>query len=90
MGIRSFPYYDLGYRILRKHWGRGVATETAHAALNYGWEQLELEEINAAAHVENKASNRVLEKLGLRMVETFKFDDGLHNWYSITRRNSIN
>ena len=36
-GIRKQPYYDLGYRIIRKHWGKGIATETAFASLEYGF-----------------------------------------------------
>lgn len=31
-------YYDLGYRLLRKYWGRGYATETAQASLSYGFD----------------------------------------------------
>lgn len=34
--FRDFPYYDIGYRFLKKHWGKGIATETAQACLDYG------------------------------------------------------
>lgn len=86
--IRPFSYYDLGYRIMHKYWGRGIATETAQAALIFGFEQLKLQEIHAAANVDNIASNRVLKKLGFKLVDTFTFDHALHHWYSLSQRNS--
>jgi len=57
---------DLGYRLARRHWGAGVATETARGSLRYGFETLGLTRITAYAATANGASIRVLEKLGLR------------------------
>ena len=56
---------DLGFRFLRKHWGRGYATESARASLGYGFAVLGLKKIVARASKENLASLRVLEKIGL-------------------------
>lgn len=81
----AFAYYDLGYRLRRKYWGRGIATETAIEALKYGFNQLNLDEICAAAHVENIASNAVLKKAGLTFIETFECDGAPHNWYKLQR-----
>lgn len=58
-------YYDLGYRLLRRHWGKGYATESARASLDYGFRDLHVREVFGMAHVENMASNRVLEKVGM-------------------------
>ena len=55
---------DLGYRLMRKYWGKGLATEAAKACVNYGFESLELNKIIALVLPENTASIRVLEKLG--------------------------
>lgn len=83
-GVRSLPYYDIGYRLQQKYWGQGIATETARAAVNYGFEQLHLSEINAGAHIDNVASNKILnEKLGMQLVETFLFDNLPHHWYTL-------
>lgn len=79
--VREWSYYDLGYRLKRKYWGRGIATETAIESLKYGFTVLKLPEICAAAHVENKASNAVLQKVGMQLVDTFVFDGEEHNWY---------
>lgn len=82
--IRPFGYYDLGYRLLHKYWGQGVATETGLASLKYGFEVLQLQEVNGAAEIPNIASNRVLEKCGLSLTNTFEFEEVDHNWYAIT------
>ena len=57
---------DVGYRLLRSAWGRGIATEAGHASLVYGFRTLGLERIVAHAEVGNAASLRVLAKIGLR------------------------
>ncbi len=85
--VRSdMHYYDLGYRLKKKFWGRGIATETALEALNYGFRIMGLEEIYAGAHVDNIASNKVLQKAELRFIETFEYDSEPHNWYRIDKR----
>ena len=83
-GIRAdLNYYDLGYRFKRKYWGQGFATESAIASLKYGFEKMSLHEICAAAHVDNLASNKILDKIGMKFIEQFYFEDQLCNWYSI-------
>ena len=57
---------DLGYRWKRNHWGKGYATEAGVACLQYGFEKLGLAQIVAQVLKDNKASVRVLEKLGMR------------------------
>lgn len=57
---------DLGYRFFKEHWGQGLATEAARAILNFGITELKLHRIIGIADVENKASRRVLEKVGMR------------------------
>ncbi len=78
--------HDLGYRLIKTCWGKGVATETAMGTLNYGFNQLQLEKITAMADCENVGSNNVLTKVGMQFVETFMLDNTLHNWYELTRK----
>lgn len=80
---KHINYYDLGYRLIRKYWGQGIAAESASVSLNYGFEILKLSEIYAATHIENATSNKILSKLGLIFIETFKYDGEEHNWYKI-------
>lgn len=61
-------HFELGYRLLRKYWGKGYATEGSQRLLKYGSAVLELSEIRALAMPENGASRRVMEKLGFTFI----------------------
>lgn len=78
-------FYDVGYRLLRRHWGRGIASECAQASLAYGFEVLKAPEIYAYAHADNGASNRVLQKVGLRLVGTPEHEGMPLCWYKIEK-----
>ncbi|MES2643837.1 MAG: GNAT family N-acetyltransferase [Myxococcota bacterium] len=67
---------DLGYRLHRRFWGRGVATETGAASLEYGFGPLALDRIVGRVLPENHASHRVLQKLGMRRVAD-QVEDGV-------------
>lgn len=56
---------DLGYRFMKKYWGKGYATESSRAALEYGFDHLNLERIIAKAMPDNKGSLKVMQKLGM-------------------------
>ena len=66
------PEIEIGYRILKEHWNQGYATEASIALLQYGFEQLDLKKIVSSAHVDNIASRRVMEKIGLKFKD-FRF-----------------
>lgn len=55
---------DLGYRFLPNFWGRGLATESSLASIDYARHQLGLQRLVGWVHPENVASARVLRKLG--------------------------
>lgn len=76
-------YYDLGYRFNRNYWNNGYASESAIAAVKYGFDALGAKDIYGMADAENVASGKVLEKAGLKYIETFDFDGVPHNWYRI-------
>jgi len=57
---------ELGYWIGVPFWGRGFATEAASAAVAFGFETLRLHRIYAHHFAGNTASQRVLEKIGMR------------------------
>lgn len=60
---------ELGYRYIKEFWSNGYATEAARAVLKVGFKKVGLEEIFAHAYPENKASIRVIEKLGFEYIE---------------------
>jgi [ribosomal protein S5]-alanine N-acetyltransferase len=57
---------ELGYTFARRAWGQGYATEAAAACLAAGLADLDVPRIIAVADVENLASHRVAERIGMR------------------------
>jgi RimJ/RimL family protein N-acetyltransferase len=55
---------ELGYDLLREHWGRGLTTEAVRELLRYAFEELGLNRVEATTDPENAGSVRVLEKTG--------------------------
>lgn len=77
-------YLDLGYRLIKRFWGKGFAMESAKASLNYAFETLGHQEVFAMAHIENIGSNKILKNLGFSWVEIFQDEAGDSlNWYRI-------
>jgi ribosomal-protein-alanine N-acetyltransferase len=76
-------YYDLGYRLRQKYWGKGYASESAIAAVDYGFNQLKLKAIYAFADLGNHASIHILRKAGLECKETFDYKGVPHQWLEI-------
>ena len=58
---------EIGYELAPAYWGLGYATEAARAMLAYGFRELGLQRIWAWCNAENRASSRVLEKLGMHL-----------------------
>lgn len=76
---------EVGYRLARRFWGTGLATEAASASLNYGFDELGLDRIVAVVHPDNVASQRVVEKIGLLYVKDSRFYNADLRYYAITR-----
>lgn len=78
-------FYDVGYRFIKRYWGKGYATEAAIASVNYGFDVLKLDELFGMADVDNIGSNKALQKAGLKYVEDFEHAGVNHNWYHLMR-----
>ena len=76
---------DVAFRLMRTHWGLGLATEAALASVRFGFADLDLKRIIALVMPANIASVRVLEKTGLRYVETVTLWGSQFSKYVITR-----
>lgn len=59
------PCVEIGWRLARPFWGRGLATEGARLALRAGFEALGLEQIVAFTAQRNRRSRAVMERLGM-------------------------
>lgn len=75
----EFEYPGIGYRLVRKYWEQGLATEGVLTILRYGFTSLKLEKIMAITHHENAASIRVLKKTGLKHITTIPFFNPVPN-----------
>jgi RimJ/RimL family protein N-acetyltransferase len=64
---------EIDFILGRPFWGQGFGTEAARASVRYGFEELGLARVVGIAHVENRASQGVLEKLGMALVEQREF-----------------
>lgn len=79
--------YELGYRFLPESWGKGYASESAGASLNYGFNILDVGVIYASATIDNAGSNHVLRKLGFTEKGTFidPLDHEECFWYELRK-----
>jgi len=64
----GWPAPEIGWTILRQHWGRGYATEAAQASLDYAFDTLGWPRVIHAILVGNEASIAVAEKLGSTLI----------------------
>ena len=60
------PCVEIGWRLARPWWGRGLASEGASAALQFGFTQLGLAQIVSFTSVLNRRSQAVMERLGMQ------------------------
>lgn len=80
-------FYDLGYRFIQKHWGKGYGYESAKAFVDFGFNEMKLSVINAYADFNNLGSRKILEKVGMHFVNTFEEDGVQEAWYEIKNPN---
>ena len=63
---------ELGYRLRRSAWGKGYATEGSRALIRKGFTELGVQRVVAFTYGEHRASRRVMEKAGMRLVRTYR------------------
>jgi [ribosomal protein S5]-alanine N-acetyltransferase len=76
-------YYDLGYRLLEKYWGKGYGYESALPWVEYAKDIMKIETLTAGAHIENIGSNKILQKLGMTFINQYDWEGNPWNWYEI-------
>lgn len=65
---------ELGYRLIRDAWGRGLATEGSSALIDKAFAELGARRVYATTMAVNTGSRRVMEKAGMRFVRLFRLD----------------
>lgn len=66
------PNVEIGWRLAKKFHGKGFATEGAKACLQYGFEKVGLKEIYSICPTINQPSEKVMIKIGMEKLGTFK------------------
>lgn len=95
IGITITSEYDrqgsLGYKIGSRFWNQGYSSEAARAVIDYMFRNTDMERIDAFSSVENPASRKVMEKVGMKqeglLRHYYKTRDGFHDctMYGIIR-----
>lgn len=63
---------ELAYWVGKPYWGQGFATEAARRVVQFGFEDLHLNRIFAAAMTRNPASSKVMANIGMKYEGTFR------------------
>lgn len=66
----EFEIPEIGFMIVKTHWGKGFATEVAQALIDFGMQQLRHPGIAAVTDHDNTTSIHILEKLGFQKVNS--------------------
>ncbi len=82
---RELADLEIGWWLARRCWGQGLATEAATVALQDVFERAMLDRVISVARVQNTASIRIMEKLGLRLEGYFESDGVRLVRYAIDR-----
>lgn len=74
--IEGMEEVELGYRLARRYWGLGLATEAVLAIRDYAFQELGLERLISIIEPRNVRSIRVAEKIGMKLA----FQDTFHGF----------
>lgn len=61
---------EVGYSMIKEYWGKGIGTEAARGWLEFGFKTAGLDRIVAVANIDNRASQHIMEKLGMHYEKT--------------------
>jgi RimJ/RimL family protein N-acetyltransferase len=79
-GLRPWVYtpseadFEVGFHLVKRRWGNGFGTEAALGALEYAWVKLQLPKVYAGHHPDNRASEKILKKLGFEFIENVFYE----------------
>ena len=74
--IESKGMYELGYNIMKKYWGQGLATEAAQKIINFGKNELKQKQFYCCHAKDNPASGKVMTKVGFQ----YQQDGAYFSW----------
>lgn len=83
------PELEMGWRLVRRAWGRGVASEAARRIVEHAFADPEVERIVADAHIDNGASLAVARKIGFRFTHDGEFEGLPSRFFEMTREDFL-
>jgi [ribosomal protein S5]-alanine N-acetyltransferase len=63
---------EMGYWLAEEYWGKGIVTEAVRQIIDYGFKTFDINRIFARPYATNLASQRVLEKAGMKLEARFE------------------
>lgn len=66
----GWPAMEVGWALLRRHWGKGYAAEAGRASLDHAWRDLRAEHVISLIFPENRRSIGVAERIGEKLERT--------------------
>jgi ribosomal-protein-alanine N-acetyltransferase len=88
-GVLPLPNTEeiqLGYVLLKEHWGKGYAAEAVQGAIRYCFEKLQLDSIVAVTEVPNTASQKVLLRNGFVYEKSYPEKEIMLNLYRLNKQ----
>ena len=82
---RDLADLEISYQLLPEYWGHGYAREAVVRVLDWAWENTDAGHIVAITQAANAASIRLLEVVGMRMIDRFENHGALHVRFRIDR-----
>lgn len=81
------PDIEIAYALHKNYWHKGYATEIAKALIEWGFENLSAAKLVGITRLDNKASQRVLEKAGMRYNKKYLYNGIETSYYEILKIN---
>ena len=75
---------EASYQILPNYWGTGIAVEVLEKIIDYGFSELKLQRMLAETQMNNIASRKLLEKIGMKLENVVQRFGAVQGIYAIT------
>ena len=82
---RDGQEFEISYQLLPEHWGHGYAREAVTRVVDWAWKSTEARHIVAMTQTANAASVRLLEVVGMRVVDQFEEHGTMHTKFRLDR-----
>lgn len=76
--INGIEEVELGYRLAKQYWGKGLATEAAIAMKKHAFQKMGLTRLISIIEKDNLSSIRVAEKVGLKLEKEMLYNGKIH------------